>query len=100
MDPITVGALMTAGIPFLTAAIKRVFTKKMVPESAQPGVHTVIPLVLGILSTGLYAYSQTKNVWAAVAAGLGSGGAASSIRDVDKNLTRIVETVYGMVKKS
>lgn len=98
MDPITIAALITTGIPFVTAGLKKLFTKN-IPDKYRSGVNAVIPLVLGIVSTGLYTYQQTNNVWAAVAAGLGSGGVASSARDIDKNLTRIVETIYKLVKK-
>jgi hypothetical protein len=98
MDPITAGALITFAIPFVTAGLKKLFTKNM-PDAYRSGVNAVIPIVLGILSTGLFTYQQTRNVWVSVAAGLGSGGVASSARDIDKNLTRIVETVYGLLGK-
>ena len=98
MDPVTAGALITAVIPFVTAGVKRLFTKK-VPEKYRHGVNCVIPLVLGIISTGLYTYQQTNDVWVSLAAGLGSGGVASSARDIDKNLTKIVETLYKIKAK-
>lgn len=102
MDPITICALITSGIPFLTAAVKRFTTKKMAktPDKTKAGINAVIPLVLGILSTGLYTYSQTNDVLAAIAAGLASGGVASSVRDIDKNLTGIVESLYRIAGKN
>lgn len=99
MEPIAIAGLMTAGIPFVTALFKRV-TRRLVPVEKQAGVHALIPLFLGILSTGLYVYAETKNVWAALAAGLGSGGAASSVRDVDKNLLGIVSSIYKLAKRA
>lgn len=99
MDPITVSALITAGIPFVTAGLKRLITRKLVTPEKQPGINTLIPLVLGILSTGLYTYSQTHDVVLSIAAGLGSGSAAASMRDVDKNLTGIVESIYKLASK-
>lgn len=97
MDPITISAIATAVIPFVTAGIKKLFTKNL-PEEMQSGVHAVIPLVLGILSSGLFTYQQTHDVWVSIAAGLGSGGVASSVRDIDKNVTKIIETLYGLIK--
>ena len=99
MDLLTAGALITAFIPFVTAGLKKLFTRKMPDTDLKTGVHTLIPIVLGILSTGLYMYQKTHDPWVALAAGLGSGGAASSIRDIDKNLVGIVQTVLSMVKK-
>lgn len=99
MDPITVTALITAVIPFLTAGLKKLFTKNL-PDRVRPGINAVIPLVLGMVSAGLYTYQQTNDPWTAVAAGLGSGGVASSARDIDKNLTRIIETLYAIARKA
>lgn len=96
--PIAIGVLITTAIPFVTAAAKKFLTKK-VSEKYRHGVNAIIPLVLGIVSTGLYTYQQTKDVLVSVAAGLGSGGVASSARDIDKNLTRIVEAVYKLAGK-
>jgi Kef-type K+ transport system membrane component KefB len=98
MDPISASAVATVAIPFITAAIKKLFTKKL-PDNVQPGINTVLPLVLGMVSAGLYTYTQTHNVWGAVAAGLGAGGVASSARDLDKNLLGIVASVYKLAGK-
>lgn len=97
MDPVIL-SLITVGIPFVTAGIKKLITKKF-SEDVQPGINTVIPLVVGILSAGIYSYQQTHNVWVALAAGLGSGGVASSARDLDKNLLGIVEGLYKVFGK-
>lgn len=99
VDPVTITALFTAVIPFVTAGVKKVFTRSMEATDTRSGINAVIPLVLGILSAGLYTYRTTHNVWGAVAAGLGSGGVASSVRDIDKNLIGIVENVYKLVGK-
>lgn len=98
MDPIAASALITTVIPFITAGIKKLFTKKL-PDKYRYGVNAVIPLALGILSSGLYTYSQTRDIWASLAAGLGSGGVASSARDIDKNLTKILESLYRLAGK-
>lgn len=99
MEPITVSAIATAVIPFVTAGVKRLFTKRL-PERIRPGINTIIPLVLGMVSAGIYTYQQTGDVWFALANGLGAGGVASSARDLDKNLTRIVESLYRLTNKA
>lgn len=99
MEPITAAALITAIIPFITAGLKRLFTKRL-PDRIRPGINAVIPLVLGMVSAGLYTYQQTGDIWAGLATGLGSGGVASSARDIDKNLTRIIETAYTIARKT
>ncbi len=99
MNPLAFTGLATAVIPFVTAGVKRLFTKNLPESDTKTGVHALIPIVLGILSAGLYTYVQTHDAWQALAAGLGSGGAASSVRDIDKNLTGIVESLYKLVKK-
>jgi hypothetical protein len=58
-------------------------------EQTRRTVHTFMPLVTGVLSAGLYEYQRTHDWKMALAVGLGSGGAASSIRDADKNLNLV-----------
>lgn len=86
-------------IPFVTALAKRLFKTNTLPDPKRAGINTLIPIVLGILSSGLYAYSVDPNIWAALAVGLGSGGAASSVRDIDKHLLKIVESILKISKK-
>ena len=93
MEPITILSLITSGIPFLTALIKKVFKTNRIQVPLKHGIHALIPIIIGILSSGLYSYSQNKDWLTSLIIGLGSGGAASSFRDIDKNLTRIAEAV-------
>jgi hypothetical protein len=91
MEPVSVVALITAAIPFVTALAKKFLNTERLPEKPRKGIHALLPVLLGVLSSGIYAYSQGKDWLTALAIGLGSGGAASSVRDIDKNLTQIGE---------
>lgn len=97
MEPTSIIALITAGIPFLTAVFKKVFKTDRLEENPRKGVNALIPVTIGILSSGLYAYSTGQDWVTALAIGLGSGGAAASARDIDRNLIRIAETVGGLL---
>jgi hypothetical protein len=77
MEPITATAIATAVIPFVTAGLKRIFTKRL-PENVRPGINAVIPLLLGMVSAGLYTYQETGDVWFAVAVGCRWRGVVSS----------------------
>lgn len=92
MDPVTLG-LITAGIPFLTALVKKLFK-----TTEKPGVNTLLPLAIGILSAGVTEYSVTHNVVQALTIGLGAGGVASSVRDFDKNAVGLIGGVLKLVK--
>lgn len=98
MEPVSIIALITAGIPFITALCKKLF--KTERFEAKQGINTLIPIILGILSSGLYAKSQGSDWVTAIAVGLGSGGAAASARDVDKSLTGIANAFATVVSKS
>lgn len=100
MEPVSVVALITAGIPFLTAVFKKVFKTDQLEEPSRKGINALIPVVLGMLSSGLYAYTQGQDWVTALAIGLGSGGAAASTRDIDKSLTGIANAVVTLMKKS
>ncbi len=100
MEPITIITLLTAGIPFLTAAIKKILRTEKWPEDHRKGWHGLIPIVLGILSTGLYEKSRGSDWVTALAVGLGSGGAASSARDLDKNLVQVFSALRSILKPS
>jgi hypothetical protein len=69
-------------------------------EPPRKGIHLLIPVVLGILSSGLYAYSQGQGWVTALAIGLGSGGAASTARNVDKTLIGIAEMITALIAKN
>lgn len=99
MEPASIIAVITMGIPFVTALVKKVFKTKQLEEIPQKGAHALIPVIIGILSSGLYAYSHGQDWVTALAIGLGSGGAASSARDIDKNLIGIAATIATMVNK-
>jgi len=98
MDPVTI-ALITAGIPFITAGFKKIFNTDSFTSKAKAGINTLIPIVLGILSAGLYSYQQTGDLVTAVAIGLGSGGVASSARNIEKNLIGVINGVLSLIKK-
>lgn len=100
MEPVTIVTLLTAVIPFLTAALKRILPTSQLDEAKRSGLHALLPIVLGILSSGLYEYSRNKNWITALAVGLGSGGAASSARDIDKSLIGIASALSSLFKKT
>ena len=100
MEPASIISLITMGIPFATTLVKKVFKTDQLNETPRTGIHALIPVVLGILSSGLYSYSHGQDWVTALAIGLGSGGAASSARDVDKNLIGIAEAISKLVNKS
>lgn len=97
MEPVSIVALITAAIPFITALCKKLFKTDRF-ESKQ-GVNALIPIVLGILSSGLYAKGQGSDWITAIAIGLGSGGAAASARDIDKSLTGIANAIATLTYK-
>lgn len=100
MEPITTIAVITAAIPFVTSLFKKVFkTNKIKSDKARKGIHALIPVLIGVLSSGLYAYQNGADWVTALAVGLGSGGVASTGRDVEKNLVRLVSAISGMVSK-
>lgn len=100
MEPITTITLITAGIPFVTKLFKKVFkTDKVKDVKTKKGLNALIPVVIGVLSAGLYALSQGQDWVTALAVGLGSGGVASSGRDIEKNLVRLMEGISRLVKK-
>jgi hypothetical protein len=99
MEPISIVSLITVGIPFVTAGIKKLFGTSKIPDDYRSGVHALLPIIIGILSTGLYTYVQTNDWKLALVAGLGSGGAASSVRDIDKNLTGIVASISQILSR-
>lgn len=100
MEPVSVVALITAGIPFVTALAKKFLNTDRLPEKPRKGLHALLPVLLGVLSSGLYAYSQGNDWMTALAIGLGSGGAAASARDIEKTLVRISEVVLTLMRKT
>ena len=97
MEPTSMIALITAAIPFVTAAAKKILKTEKWGEK-KSGWNALIPIVIGIVSAGAYAHSQGSDWVTALAIGLGSGGAASSVRDIDKNLTNLVGAVLSLLK--
>ena len=100
MEPVTIVALITAALPFVTALAKKLFNTDQLEETKRKGINALIPIVLGVLSSGFYEYSRSHNWVTAVAVGLGSGGAASSVRDIDKNLIGLVNAIGSIFKKT
>lgn len=99
MEPTSIIALITAGIPLVTTVFKKVFKTDRLDDKPRKGVNALIPVILGVLSSGLYAYSQGQDWMTALAIGLGSGGAAASVRDLDKQLTGIAEAITLLIRK-
>ncbi len=98
MEPASMVALITTLIPFATAAIKKILKTDQWGEK-RTGWNALIPVLLGVASSGVYAYSQGGDVLTALAVGLGSGGAASSARDIDKHLLNIFGAVRSIISK-
>lgn len=92
-------ALITTLIPFATAAVKKILKTDQWGEK-KTGWNALIPIVLGIVSAGVYAYSQGNDVVTALAVGLGSGGAASSARDIDKHLLNLFGAIRSLTRKA
>lgn len=99
MEPISIVALITTVIPFVTALAKKLFKTDQLEETKRKGVNALIPVLIGILSSGAYAYSQGQDWMTALAIGLGSGGTASSARDIEKNLVQLVQTISMFMSK-
>ncbi len=94
MEPMSVVAIITAAIPFVTALAKKFLNTDRLPEKPRKGLHALLPVLLGVLSSGLYAYNQGTDWMTALAIGLGSGGAAASARDIEKNLVRLLDSLH------
>lgn len=99
MEPVSIVALITAAIPFVTAMAKKLLKTDRLEETKRKGLNALIPVLLGVLSSGLYAYSTGQDWMTSLAIGLGSGGAASSARDIEKNLIGLVNAIITLVKK-
>ena len=99
MEPISIVALITTAIPFITTVAKKLFKTDQLEDTKRKGVNALIPVLIGILSSGVYAYSQGQDWMTALAIGLGSGGAASSARDIEKNLVQLMDAVVGLIRK-
>ncbi|MCG3204320.1 MAG: hypothetical protein KCHDKBKB_01035 [Elusimicrobia bacterium] len=99
MEPTSVVALITTLIPFATAALKKMLKTDQWGER-KTGWNALIPVALGVVSSGVYAYSQGSDPVTALAVGLGSGGAASSARDVDKYPLNLVGGIRALLQKN
>jgi len=99
MEPVSIVALITAAIPFVTAIAKKLFKTDQLEETKRKGINALIPIIFGILSSGFYEYSRSHNWVTALAIGLGSGGVASSARDIDKNLIGLINGIVSIFKK-
>lgn len=96
MEPASIIAIITAAIPFVTAATKKILKTDTWGERKR-GWNALLPILIGIVSAGAYAHSQGSDWVTALAIGLGSGGVASSARDIDKNLTNIVGAILSFL---
>jgi hypothetical protein len=90
-------AIITAAIPFVTAAAKKILKTDTWGERKR-GWNGLLPILIGIASAGVYAHSQGNDWVTSLAIGLGSGGVASSARDIDKNLTNLVGALLSFIK--
>lgn len=98
MEPASMIVLITAAIPFVTAAAKKILKTDKWGERKR-GWNTLLPIVIGIASAGVYAHSQGNDWITSLAIGLGSGGAASSVRDTDRHLLNLFGAVRSLSKK-
>lgn len=99
MEPVGIISLITAVIPFVTLGAKKLFRTDKLEGDTRAGVNALIPIIIGILSAGLYQYQQDPNIIKALAVGLASGGVASSARDIEKNLIGIVGSILKIFQK-
>jgi hypothetical protein len=99
MEPTSIVAIITALLPFATAAVKKILKTDQWGEK-KTGWNALIPIVLGVVSSGVYAYSQGSDIVTSLAIGLGSGGAASSARDIDKYLLNLFGAIRSLMKKA
>lgn len=97
MEPTSIIAIITAAIPFITAAAKKLL-KTDQWGNRKKGYNALIPVIIGIVSSGLYARSQGFDWITSIAIGLGSGGAASSVRDIDRNLLQVANAILLIFK--
>ena len=98
MEPISIVTLITVLIPFATAALKKILKTDQWGEK-KAGWNALLPIILGIASSGIYTHSQGSDWLTSLAIGLGSGGAASSARDIEKNLINLVGAIRSLLKK-
>ena len=63
------------------------------------GWNALIPIIIEIASARVYAHANGNDWVTSLAIGLGSGGAASSIRDIDKDLTNLISAFLSIVKR-
>ena len=75
MEPASMIAIITAAIPFVTAAVKKILKTDKWGEK-KSGWNALIPVILGIASSGVCSYSRGNDLVTALAVGLGSGGVA------------------------
>ena len=99
MEPTSAVALITALLPFVTAAVKKILKTDQWGER-KTGWNSLLPIILGIASSGVYAYSQGTDIVTSLAIGLGSGGAASSARDIDKHLVNLFGALRALFRKT
>jgi hypothetical protein len=98
MEPSSIIALITVLIPFATAALKKILKTDEWGERKR-GYNALLPILIGIASSGAYAKSQGNDWVTSLAIGLGSGGAASSARDLDKNLIGFFSAITALLKR-
>ncbi|MCG3204862.1 MAG: hypothetical protein KCHDKBKB_01579 [Elusimicrobia bacterium] len=99
MEPTSIVAVITALLPFATAAVKKILKTDQWGVK-KTGWNALIPIILGVISSGVYAYSQGSDVVTSLAIGLGSGGAASSARDIDKYLLNLFGAIRTLLRKT
>jgi len=95
------GAIITAVIPFATTIFKKIFkTDKIIDDEVKHGLNGLVPVILGIAGAFLRAYQTGQyDFVTCLTMGLVSGSVASTVRDVDKNLLGIANTIIKLFKK-
>ncbi len=95
MEPFAIAGVITTLIPIISTGIKKLLKTDKLSARLKKGVNQLIPLVLGVLSTGLYAMSQGADWRLSLAIGFGSGAIAQNVRDLNKRFN----IISALVKK-
>lgn len=94
--------LITTFGPFLVAGAKKIFkTEEIQDDQARASVHTALPIAIGILASAASCVAgctgdgcgSLKNWADCLMAGLAGGAGAAYLRDFDKNVLGIAESI-------
>ncbi len=93
MDPVTLGAIITAGAPIVTGLFKKIFKTGELDNAKT--VHQILPLCVGLIASIINNYATNGDWKTAILTGLAGGAGASYIRDFDKNVLGLAN---GLIK--